>query len=174
MVDQKLERLSTDNKPERRPDTALDHYRHAEWLQCSGAILHWQMQRTCLAYFGNMHIGKFAAPDTHVRYLKTSIVTHPTPPPDATAQCRLLVGWLCRFLLHELRLRSSRSSGRLCVHGFDSTVVLECGGKPSLAVECLDSCDVRCMTDCDWARSSHLLAQQVLEFSSCCRYLPAT
>ncbi len=24
------------------------------------------MQRTCLAYFGNMHIGKFAAPDTHV------------------------------------------------------------------------------------------------------------
>ena len=66
MVDQKLERLSTDNKPERRPDTTLDHNRHAEWLQCSGAILHWQMQRTCLAYFGNMHIGKFAAPDTRV------------------------------------------------------------------------------------------------------------
>jgi hypothetical protein len=39
---------------------------------------------------------------------------------------------------------------------------LECGGMPSLAVECLDSCDVQCMTDCDWARSSHLLMQQVL------------
>jgi hypothetical protein len=24
------------------------------------------MQQTCLAYFGNMRIGKFAAPDTHV------------------------------------------------------------------------------------------------------------
>ena len=77
-------------------------------------------------------------------------------------------------MLHELRLRSSRNSGRLCVHGFESTVVLECGGMPSLAVECLDSCDMRCMTDCDWARSSHLLAQQVLEFSSSCRYLPET
>ena len=33
---------------------------------------------------------------------------------------------------------------------------------------------MRCMTDCDWARSSHLLVQQVLEFSSCCRYLPKT
>ena len=59
MVDQKLERLSTDNKPERRPDATLDHNRHAEWLQCSGAILHWQMQRTCLAHFENMHIGEF-------------------------------------------------------------------------------------------------------------------
>ena len=40
---------------------------------------------------------------------------------------------------------------------------------PSLAVECLDSCDLQCMTDCDWSRSSHLLVQQVLERGSFCR-----
>ena len=47
--------------------------------------------------------------------------------------------------------------------------LLECGGMPSLAVECLDSCDMQCMTDCDWARSSHLLVQQVLKRGSFCR-----
>ena len=26
---------------------------------CSGPMLHWQMQRTCLAHFENMHIGEF-------------------------------------------------------------------------------------------------------------------
>ena len=34
---------------------------------------------------------------------------------------------------------------------------------PSSSVECLDSCDVLCSTDCDWARSSPLLVQQVLD-----------
>ena len=34
---------------------------------------------------------------------------------------------------------------------------------PSSSVECLGSCDMLCMTDCDWARSSPLLVQQVLD-----------
>ena len=51
--------------------------------------------------------------------------------------------------------------GRFCVHGFHSTGFSECGGMPSSSVECLGSCDMLCMTDCDWGRASRLLVQQV-------------
>ena len=102
--------------------------------------------------------------------------TWPTPSNPATP-CSLRPAWLAGHsadFAARAVLRSSKHVGRLCVHGFDSTVFWECGGMPSLAVECLDSCDMQCMTDCDWGRSSNLLAQQVLEFSSSCRYLPET
>ena len=86
------------------------------------------------------------------------------------------LGWLTALPICVARTAAAKckEQWRLCVHGSDSTVFGECGGMPSFAVECVDSCDVRCMTDCDWARSSHLLAQQVLEFSSSGRYLPET
>ena len=97
--------------------------------------------------------------------------TWPTPSNPATP-CSLRPAWLAGHSTDSAArdvLRSSKHVGRLCVHGLDSTVFWECGGIPSLAVECLDSCDMQCMTDCDWARSSHLLVQQVLKRGSFCR-----